>query len=318
MTAALIIAAGTKSGRNDFKPDMEIGSISAIQRIALLFQQAGIRRIAVVCGSIGCSTEKLVPHMNLIFLHCPDAGEMLDSIKHGLSYLQDKCSRVLISHVDVPLFSVKTVHALMAADSDICVPSCRGRLGHPVLLKAEHFPEILSYRGEGGLSGAIKYSGLCRQIVEVEDEGILSNIQEKGSYEDLITHHDLSEMRPSFRFRLHREMPFYGPGAHQLLHLVEETGSLSKACRHMGISYSKGRKIIFTLEQQYGYPVIESRPGGKDGGSSCVTKEAKTLMLNYDHFCDEAETVLKGLFIKHFGPQASGDVKQQNGCPPKM
>lgn len=305
MTAALIIAAGKTSQKEGFRPDKEIGTISAIQRIALLFQQAGIRRIVVVCGNDDSKTEKLVPHMNLIFLQSPSTGEMLDSIKTGLSYLQDKCTQVLISPVDVPLFSVKTVRSLMASKSDVCVPSCQGRNGHPILLQAEHFSKILSYTGESGLAGAIKASGLYRQIIEMDDEGVLSNIQKDEPSKELILNHDLSEMRPSFRFRLHRERPFYGPGAHQLLQLVDETGSLSKACRHMGISYSKGRKIIFTLEQQFGTPVIESRQGGKDGGFSTVTKDAEKLMQSYDAFCNEAEEVLQNLFQKYFNPQNS-------------
>ncbi len=305
MTAALIIAAGKKSGRDGFQPEKEVGTISAVRRIALLFQQANIRRIVVVCGDDDSKTEKLVPHMNLVFLHSSNTGEMLDSIKTGLSYLQDKCTQVLISHVNIPLFSVKTVRSLISAGEDICVPSCRGENGHPILLQAKHFPAILSYEGAGGLAGAIQASGLHREIIEVEDEGILSNIQKGHSYEDLIPHHDLSQIWPSFRFRLNRERPFYGPGAHQLLRLVDETSSLSKACRHMGISYSKGRNMISTLEQQFGYSVIESRQGGRDGGFSCVTEEAQQLMRDYDAFCAEAETVLQELFKKHFAPQGS-------------
>lgn len=305
MTAALIIATGKTSDKDGFEPEKEVGTISAIQRIALLFQQAGIRRVAVVCGNDDSKTEKLVPHMNLIFLQSPSTGEMLDSIKTGLSYLQDKCTRVLISPVDIPLFSLKTVQALISSESDVCVPSCHGRNGHPILLRAEHFSKIISYTGEGGLAGAVKTSGLHREILKIEDEGVLSNIRKEEPSKDLILHHDLSEMRPSFRFRLHREQPFYGPGAHHLLQLVEETSSLSKACRQMGISYSKGRKIIFTLEQQFGVPVIESRQGGKDGGFSYLTEDARDLMRRYDAFCEEAQNALQVLFEKHFGTQHS-------------
>lgn len=305
MTAALIITAGKKSGVEGFRPEKEIGTISAVRRIALLFQQAGIRRIVVVCSDDDSKTEKLVPHMNLIFLHNSNTSEMLDNIKTGLTYLLDKCTQVLISHVDVPLFSVKTVQSLMAAKGDICVPSYCGQSGHPILIQAEHFAKILSYQGECGLAGAIQASGLHRQIIEVGDEGIVSNIRNQNSFEDLITHHDLSEMWPSFRFRLNRERPFYGPGAHHLLCLIKETGSVSKACLHMGVSYSKGRKMISILEQQFGYSVIESQQGGKDGGFSSVTEEAEQLMQAYEAFCEEAETVLQDLFKKHFSPHVS-------------
>ena len=60
MTAALIIAAGRTAGRTEFQPEREVGALTAVQRIAMLFQQAGIRRIVVVSGEDGGQTEKLV------------------------------------------------------------------------------------------------------------------------------------------------------------------------------------------------------------------------------------------------------------------
>lgn len=300
MTAALIIATGRTVRKDSFKPEKEIGTITAIQRIALIFQQAGIQRIAVVCSDDGGKIEKLVAHMNLVFLRSPGYAEMLDSIKTGLAYLQDKCTSVLISHVDVPLFSVKTIHALMASEGAICLPSYRGHKGHPVLLRSEHFQKILSYTGENGLAGAARAIGLQRQVVVVEDEGILTNIQDKVPYEHLVAGHDLSVPRPVFRFQIRKEKVFYGPGAHQLLQLTVETGSLLDACRHMGISYTKGRKIISTLEQQMDCPIIQSQQGGKSGGGSFVTKEGRKLMDRYDIFMKEANEYLNVLFEKHF------------------
>ena len=108
-------------------------------------------------------------------------------------------------------------------------------------------------------------------------------------------------LRPVFRFQLMRERRFYGTGAHQLLHLIEETGSLLTACRRMDMSYSKGRKVIANLEDQLGFPVIQSRQGGKTGGSSVLTAQATALMQRYDAFSAEAETALQAIFDKHFG-----------------
>ena len=117
-----------------------------------------------------------------------------------------------------------------------------------------------------------------------------------------ITHagHSPGELYPTIKIRVVREKPFYGPGAHQLLQLTQETGSLLEACRHMGISYSKGRKIISVMEQQLGCPVIISQQGGRSGGHSTVTDEGKELMRNYSEFDKEARRYIDKLFLKYF------------------
>ena len=53
-------------------------------------------------------------------------------------------------------------------------------------------------------------------------------------------------MEESLKFHIkvrvfHKERAF-GPGMAELMHLVEETGSLSEACRRMEMAYSKGWK----------------------------------------------------------------------------
>ena len=299
MTAALIIAAGRTAGRTEFQPEREVGALTAVQRIAMLFQQAGIRRIVVVSGEDGGQTEKLVSRMNLVFLR--SAGEMLDSVKAGLKYLQGKCSRALITHVDVPLFSLKTVQALLEEeDCPVCVPAYQGKEGHPLLLSAEGFEAVLGDTGEGGLNAALKKSGLTRKVVEVPDEGVLTELPSDAAYQTLLAGHDLTTLRPALRVQLMKERPFYGPGTQQLLQLVDETGSLLDACRHMGISYSKGRKMIAGLEEEMGFAALESRQGGRDGGFSTLTAEARALMRRYSAFCEEAGQCVQRLFERHF------------------
>ena len=300
MTAALIIAAGRTPRAPRFEPERETGTIPAIQRIAMTFQQAGIRRIVVVCGDEGEKTQRLLPHMPLVFLHSPSTAEMLESVKTGLRYLQNKCDAVLIAHTDVPLFSVETVRMLTASEGGVCVPTYQGHGGHPMALRAEYIPSILSYEGDNGLAGAVRALDVARLEIPVEDEGVVANLRQGGDHQHLVDSHDLATLRPAFRFQLMREQAFFGPGTYQLLRLTEETGSLLEACRHMGISYSKGRSVISRVEQQMGYPILERRRGGKSGGASVVTAEGLQLMERYQAFCREAEASLGALFQKYF------------------
>lgn len=301
MTAALILAAGEPARQGAWQARTQVGTISAIQRIVLVFQRAGIERIAVVCAQGEDETKKLASHMNLVFLESPANASLLENVKVGLEYLQDKCSRVLISHVDVPLVSVETICTLLAARGAVCVPSYHGSEGQPMLLQAEHIPAVLSYQGEGDLAEAVHCAGLPCRMMAVEDAGVLPGIREEQEEARLIAEHDLSRLRPDFRLRLMREKAFYGPGTHLLLQLTQEAGSLLEACRQMGISYSKGRKMIAATERQMGCAVIESQQGGKTGGRSVLTEQGKALIRSYSAFSAEAGQMLEELFKKHFG-----------------
>ena len=299
MTAALIIAAGKNGRGHPFDPAREVGERSAVKHCILTLQNAGVDRV-VVCGDGEERIEKLAPHMDVTFLRCPSGEEMLNNVKVGLRFLQGKCASVLIAHTDVPLFSVETVRRLLEAEGAVCVPACRGRAGHPIRLAAEQIPEILAYGGGGGLAGAIRASGVERVLLEVEDEGILANTRDNAACESLLSGRREEELRPAFRFQLVGDQPFYGPGAHQLLKLIQETGSLLEACRCMGISYSKGRKMISNLERNMGCPILERTRGGREGGASTVTEAGQELIRSYDAFCKEAKEYLTGLFPKYF------------------
>lgn len=299
MTAALIVAAGRTDRKDAFSPEKQYGCISAIERIALLLRLAGLRCIVVV-GEEKELPQKLAASMGLIFLPAPAGGEMLDSIRAGLSYLRARCARVLIAPVDVPVFSVDTVQRLLAADAPVCIPSCHGRGGHPIALRADCFDAVLAYRGGGGLRGAITASGLARCFVETEDVGVLPDGALGAAYESLLPGHDVARLRASCTLSVGREKTFYDPTAHLLLHLTEELGSLSAACQHMGLSYSKGRKMVAVMEEQLGFAVLETRQGGKDGGSSRLTDGARSLMRRYSALEEEMEAALAAVFARYF------------------
>lgn len=111
-----------------------------------------------------------------------------------------------------------------------------------------------------------------------------------------------NELRAVLRVRLYREKKFYGPGIHHLLQLTEELGSLSAACQRMGMSYSKGRRIIGNMEEELGATVLESGQGGKTGGYSRLTPQARDMMTRYGAFLEEAEAAVQALFHRHFPP----------------
>ena len=148
---AVIVAAGMSSRMGDFKPMLNIGSISIAQRIVATFHQAGVSRIAVVTGYNAQQLERHLSNSGLVFLRneAYATTEMFDSAKIGLEYLKDKCDRILFTPVDIPLFTAATVEALIDSEALLACPVCEGQTGHPLMIAASLVDGILSDSGEG-------------------------------------------------------------------------------------------------------------------------------------------------------------------------
>ena len=71
---------------------------------------------------------------------------------------------------------------------------------------------------------------------------------------------------------------FFGPGRVELLQLIEETGSINKAARQMGMSYKKAWEMVSALNAQASHPFVITQTGGEKGGGSVITAEAKQLI----------------------------------------
>lgn len=96
---------------------------------------------------------------------------MLDSAKIGLRYLKDRCDKVLFCPVDIPFFTDETVEKVLSRKAGIVILRCAGKGGHPIVIDSALIPSILTYRGEEGLRGALKATGVPVQYVDVEDPG---------------------------------------------------------------------------------------------------------------------------------------------------
>lgn len=94
---------------------------------------------------------------------------------------------------------------------------------------------------------------------------------------------------------------FFGEGPYRLLKKVEETGSLHSASNELGMAYSKATKLLKNAEQSLGYPLTVRKIGGKSGGGSVLTAEAKSFLESYEAYRDECIAHNEKLFDKYFG-----------------
>ena len=74
---------------------------------------------------------------------------------------------------------------------------------------------------------------------------------------------------------------FLGHGRWELLCEVERRQSLQKAAQGLGISYRKAWGDVRAVEKHVGFAMLERRRGGRGGGSSALTAQAKRLLKAY-------------------------------------
>lgn len=299
----LITAAGMSSRMGSFKPMLNIGSISVAQRVVATFRQAGADRIVMVTGYNAVALERHLAGNGVVFLRNENYAttQMFDSVKIGLRYLQDKCDAVLLTPVDIPLFTAGTVCALMESGVKLGCPVCEGQTGHPILIHTDLIPAILSDPGEQGLRGALERCGEPMQLIPVQDPGTLHDADTPEDFSVLLEYHNSQLVRPEVSVSLNREKPFFDSKIAMLLTLVDETKSVRTACQRMQISYSTGWNIIRTLESQLQYPLILRSQGGAGGSASVLTERGKQLLDRFNAYQQALRDRAAELYDAHFG-----------------
>ena len=300
---ALIVAAGMSKRMGDFKPMLSIGSISVAQRVVATLQQAGAGKIVMVTGYNATMLERHLSGNGIIFLRNEnyETTQMFDSVKIGLSYLQGKCDKVLFTPVDVPLFTARTVTALLESGAPLACPMCEGKQGHPILIESRLIPEILNDCGTEGLKGAMDRCSvpLCR--IDVDDPGTIHDADTPEDYSALVDYHNSQLVRPVVSVSLSKEMPFFDSKIAMLLMLVDETKSVRAAGQRMQLSYSSCWNIIRTLESQLNYSLIERSQGGAGGSTSVLTQRGKELLERYSAFDRKLKEQAAALYEEYFG-----------------
>lgn len=298
--AAVIAAAGLSSRMGDFKPLLQIGQVSIIQRVITSFRQAGCDPIVVVTGYRGEDLKKHLAKQNVVCLMNDEyeTTEMFDSAKIAFRWLKDKCDALFFTPGDVPLFTEATLQALLEEEHTAAVPLCEGKTGHPLYLDATLLPKLIEHDGEGGMKGVLESLGLVPHPVPVRDQGVLFDADTQEDYQKLVSLHNAQLLRPELRITLTRETPFFGPGTALLLQLVQQTESVALASQRMGISYSKCWQMIRGLEREAGFTVVERQAGGSGGGNSELTEKGMELLRRYRRMTNRCKTAMDAIYAE--------------------
>ncbi len=192
--ATIVLAAGFSSRTGTaFKPLLRLGGLTVIERTIKTHLDAGIHDIRVVAGHRADEVAEAVGRLGVGVLVNPHfAKGMFSSIQAGVASLEAGVPAFFIMPADMPLVRPETVKAVLNAHAGcaygIAFPVCRGRRGHPPLLARKYIPEILESRAPDGLRGILKNHEAEARGVEVDDEGILLDLDTIEDYYRLLDH----------------------------------------------------------------------------------------------------------------------------------
>ena len=191
-TAALILAAGLSSRMGRFKPLLPLGGTSVLGRAVGLFQQAGVADVRVVAGH---RADDLIPQIEALGAKAvinPDYEDgMFTSVLAGVRSLGPEVEAFFILPADMPLVRPATVRLVLERwlnDPGLIVrPAFQGRRGHPPLIPTLFSTGIMAWPGQRGLKGAMEQWEDRSVTLEIDDQGIVLDLDRPGDYEQALT-----------------------------------------------------------------------------------------------------------------------------------
>jgi len=191
MIAGLILAAGESSRMGTDKALLTYRGRTFLETLFATLREAGLERIAVVLGHHAEEIRRAVNLQEAQVVTNPDyrLGQT-SSLQAGLRALGiADLEGIVLCLVDHPAISVEVIRTLLKSfqqtGAPLVVPTFGGRRGHPVLIARSLFKELLSLGPESGANTVTRKHREVTQFVEVEDSGILLDIDDPETYQRL-------------------------------------------------------------------------------------------------------------------------------------
>lgn len=197
--AAIILAAGRSTRMGQAKQLLRLGSTTILGRTIENVRRSAVGEIVLVLGSNAGAVRRQIPIGEdvRVVVNREYAQGMASSLRAGLAALflgeDTQVDAALVVLADQPFVRPETLDQLANAHrrsnaefkAQIVIPTYKGLRGNPVLLDHSVFSEVMALEGDIGCR-AIFGSHAERIVkVEVEDAGILLDIDSRQDYQRL-------------------------------------------------------------------------------------------------------------------------------------
>lgn len=191
MIAGLILAAGESSRMGRDKAPLPYRGRTFLESIIHTLREAGIAHIAVVLGHHADEIQEAVKLEGVeVVINSDYRLGQTSSVQAGLRALEKPdLEAVVLCLVDHPAVTPETVQKLAESfgqsHAPVVIPTFQGRRGHPVLISRALFSELLGLASGAGANTVIQKFRDQTQIVEVDDSGILLDVDDPETYNPL-------------------------------------------------------------------------------------------------------------------------------------
>ncbi len=166
---------------------LKVGNETFLERAVRIMREGGCADIVVVLGVADSDLIDLTSGSGARSARAGGGPEQIDSLRSGLRALPAALEAVVVLPVDHPLIEAATVGKVIEAFRSSRAPVVRvshqGRSGHPVLFGAAVFDELLSGALPEGARSVVRSHADDLVDVEVEDPGVLVDVDTPADYE---------------------------------------------------------------------------------------------------------------------------------------
>ena len=190
---AIILAGGSSTRMGKAKQLLPLGESTVLERTIANVRGAEVNEIVLVLGASAEVIRRQLPSsllqgLNVVVNQAYGEG-MSSSLRAGISALDQGTEATLIVLGDQPFIRPRTMDQVIKAyrrdQAQIVIPLFHGSRGNPVLLDRSVFSEVMALEGDVGCRAIFgnHLAGIAK--VEVEDEGILLDIDHPDDYDRL-------------------------------------------------------------------------------------------------------------------------------------
>jgi molybdenum cofactor cytidylyltransferase len=195
--AAIVLAAGMSRRMGTPKQLMRIGGETILGRTLRNLRASAVSEIVLVLGHAAADVEKEISTVDVKIVHNHEYQQgMGTSIRTGLAALGAETNAALVVLADQPFVRPETLNKLIACHeesrsqiaipqiviSQIVIPMYKGFRGNPVLLDRVVFPELQALSGDVGCRAIFGSHTENIRKLEVDDVGILLDIDSQEEY----------------------------------------------------------------------------------------------------------------------------------------
>jgi len=164
---------------------LRLGDRTLLGRVIEAFRRSNVGEVLVVIGPDSGMGRRVIGGARFV-LNPDSSGGLSSSIRAGLSALRADSEAAIFGLADKPFITVRTINSLIKnyheSGRGIVIPVYRGRRGNPVLFGREFFGELSNLSGDVGGKSVIKSHKERVLEVDVDDEGILFDINTPEDY----------------------------------------------------------------------------------------------------------------------------------------